>query len=241
MVTSILPHPSSRRRRHTQPREGPSHVKGSSHRLSTVDDLEETCARSRRTSTSARAAQVNRKYKGPDGLMMDRAAPGVGRADQSTECSCISSPRHRFRLRNPRSVARGQGGWRTPNAETLRHQVFGRGTADYYAQLRTQHVTPAWIRRRHQHRAPEQGRATRVALARSASPGDAGSRARRNRAAERRVLRLTNPELPGLSASNTLVANLQIVMPGEIARPIAILLGAAPDHRGQGRLHGRKR
>jgi gentisate 1,2-dioxygenase len=36
--------------------------------------------------------------------------------------------------------------------------------------------------------------------------------------AERRVLRLTNPELPGMSASNTLVANIQIVMPGEIAR-----------------------
>src|ERR1700719_5076374 len=35
--------------------------------------------------------------------------------------------------------------------------------------------------------------------------------------AERRVLRLTNPKLPGI-ASNTLVANMQIVMPGEIAR-----------------------
>jgi gentisate 1,2-dioxygenase len=35
--------------------------------------------------------------------------------------------------------------------------------------------------------------------------------------AERRVLRLTNPNLPGI-ASNTLVANVQIVMPGEIAR-----------------------
>ena len=36
--------------------------------------------------------------------------------------------------------------------------------------------------------------------------------------AERRVLRLHNPELAGSSASNTLVANIQIVMPGEIAR-----------------------
>jgi gentisate 1,2-dioxygenase len=35
--------------------------------------------------------------------------------------------------------------------------------------------------------------------------------------AERRVLRLTNPNLSGI-ASNTLVANIQIVMPGEIAR-----------------------
>jgi gentisate 1,2-dioxygenase len=32
--------------------------------------------------------------------------------------------------------------------------------------------------------------------------------------AERRVMRLTNPELSGVSASNTLVANIQIVMPG---------------------------
>ena len=32
------------------------------------------------------------------------------------------------------------------------------------------------------------------------------------------MLRLHNPELPGSSASNTLVANIQIVMPGEIAR-----------------------
>ena len=35
--------------------------------------------------------------------------------------------------------------------------------------------------------------------------------------AERRVLRLSNPNLSGI-ASNTLVANIQIVMPGEIAR-----------------------
>jgi gentisate 1,2-dioxygenase len=34
--------------------------------------------------------------------------------------------------------------------------------------------------------------------------------------AERRVLRLTNPKPSGI-ASNTLVANIQIVMPGEIA------------------------
>src|SRR4029079_1235776 len=35
--------------------------------------------------------------------------------------------------------------------------------------------------------------------------------------AERRVLRLSNPNLSGV-ARNTLVANIQIVMPGEIAR-----------------------
>ena len=36
--------------------------------------------------------------------------------------------------------------------------------------------------------------------------------------AERRVLRLHHPGLVGSSASTTLVANIQIVMPGEIAR-----------------------
>src|SRR5947207_2190662 len=36
--------------------------------------------------------------------------------------------------------------------------------------------------------------------------------------AERRVLRLANPELAAPSASTTLSANIQIVMPGEIAR-----------------------
>ncbi len=35
--------------------------------------------------------------------------------------------------------------------------------------------------------------------------------------AERRVLRMSNPGLQGI-ASNTLVANIQVVMPGEIAR-----------------------
>jgi gentisate 1,2-dioxygenase len=36
--------------------------------------------------------------------------------------------------------------------------------------------------------------------------------------AERRVLVLTNPATPGLWATNTLSANIQVVMPGEIAR-----------------------
>jgi gentisate 1,2-dioxygenase len=36
--------------------------------------------------------------------------------------------------------------------------------------------------------------------------------------AKRRMLRRHNPELPGSSASNTLVANIQVVMPGETAR-----------------------
>jgi gentisate 1,2-dioxygenase len=89
---------------------------------------------------------------------------------------------------------------------------------DYYAQLRSQHITPAWIG----------GGITREPKSK-ALPWvwhwrDLRPQAMRaaqlvgTEQAERRVLRLTNPELPGLSASNTMVANIQIVMPGEIAR-----------------------
>src|SRR5215471_13119327 len=89
---------------------------------------------------------------------------------------------------------------------------------DYYAQLRAQHVTPAWI-----------GGGISVEPQSKAVPylwrwRDLRPQAMRaaqlvgTQQAERRVLRLTNPELPGVSASNTLVANIQIVMPGEIAR-----------------------
>jgi gentisate 1,2-dioxygenase len=89
---------------------------------------------------------------------------------------------------------------------------------DYYAQLSEQHVTPAWIGGgisieprskavphlwRWRHLRPQAIRAAELVGTQQA---------------ERRVLRLTNPELPGVSASNTLVANIQIVMPGEIAR-----------------------
>jgi gentisate 1,2-dioxygenase len=88
---------------------------------------------------------------------------------------------------------------------------------DYYAQLRAQHVTPAWI-----------GGGISVEPQSEAVPfvwhwRDLRPQAMRAAAlvgtaqAERRVLRLTNPKLPGI-ASNTLVANIQIVMPGEIAR-----------------------
>ncbi len=38
------------------------------------------------------------------------------------------------------------------------------------------------------------------------------------RQAERRVLLLSNPGAPGMGATNTLSANIQVVMPGEIAR-----------------------
>jgi gentisate 1,2-dioxygenase len=89
---------------------------------------------------------------------------------------------------------------------------------DYYAQLRAQHVTPAWI-----------GGGISIEPQSKAVPylwrwRDLRPQAMRaaelvgTQQAERRVLRLTNPELPGASASNTLVANIQIVMPGEIAR-----------------------
>src|SRR5438128_12660494 len=88
----------------------------------------------------------------------------------------------------------------------------------YYEALRAQHVTPAWIA----------GGVT-VEPKSKAIPyvwhwRDLRPQAMRaaqlvgTEQAERRVLRLTNPELPGVSASNTMVANIQIVMPGEIAR-----------------------
>ena len=88
---------------------------------------------------------------------------------------------------------------------------------EYYAQLQAQHVTPAWI-----------GGGISVEPQSKAVPylwhwRDLRPQAMRaaelvgTAQAERRVLRLTNPELPGI-ASNTLVANIQIVMPGEIAR-----------------------
>jgi gentisate 1,2-dioxygenase len=89
---------------------------------------------------------------------------------------------------------------------------------EFYAQLRAQHVAPAWT-----------AGGTSAEPRSKAVPHvwhwkDVRPHALRaaelvgTEQAERRVLRLTNPELPGLSASNTLVANIQIVMPGEIAR-----------------------
>lgn len=88
---------------------------------------------------------------------------------------------------------------------------------EYYDQLAAQRVTPAWI-----------GVGISVEPQSTAVPfvwhwQDLRPQAMRaaelvgTAQAERRVLRLTNPNLPGI-ASNTLVANIQIVMPGEIAR-----------------------
>src|SRR5947207_12523478 len=96
-------------------------------------------------------------------------------------------------------------------------QVSQEELEDYYAQLREQHVTPAWI-----------GGGISVEPQSRAVPyvwhwEDLRPQAMRaaelvgTAQAERRVLRLTNPKLPGI-ASNTLVANIQIVLPGEIAR-----------------------
>jgi gentisate 1,2-dioxygenase len=96
---------------------------------------------------------------------------------------------------------------------------------DYYAQLRAQHVTPAWI-----------GGGVSIEPQSKAVPHlwrwrDLRPQAMRaaelvgTQQAERRVLRLTNPELQGASASNTLVANIQIVMPGRLPAPIAIPQG----------------
>ena len=87
----------------------------------------------------------------------------------------------------------------------------------YYDQLAAQHVTPAWI-----------GGGISVEPQSQAVPylwhwRDLRPQAMRaaelvgTAQAERRVLRLSNPNLSGI-ASNTLVANIQIVMPGEIAR-----------------------
>ena len=89
---------------------------------------------------------------------------------------------------------------------------------NYYEQLRAQHVTPAWIGggisiEPHSKAVPHlwHWRDLRPQAMRAAELVG-------TQQAERRVLRLTNPELSGNSASNTLVANIQIVMPGEIAR-----------------------
>src|SRR4029453_1185693 len=89
---------------------------------------------------------------------------------------------------------------------------------DYYAQLRAQHVTPAWIGggisiEPQSNAVPYLWHCPELRRQGMRAAGLVGTQQ-----AERRVLRLTNPELSGMSASNTLVANIQIVMPGEIAR-----------------------
>jgi gentisate 1,2-dioxygenase len=88
----------------------------------------------------------------------------------------------------------------------------------YYTELRSQHVVPLWI-----------SAGVTVEPRSQAVPyvwhwRDLRPQALRaaqlvgTEEAERRVLRLTNPELSAPTASTTLSANIQIVMPGEIAR-----------------------
>ena len=90
--------------------------------------------------------------------------------------------------------------------------------AEYYAELRTQHLTPLWISAGVTSE-PESKAVPYVWHWRDLRPQ--AMRAARlvgTAQAERRVLRLTNPGLGAPSASNTLAANVQVVMPGEIAR-----------------------
>ena len=113
---------------------------------------------------------------------------------------------------------------------------------DYYAQLQAQHVTPAWIGGGISVEPQSQAvsfvwhwRDLRPQAMRAAELVG-------TQQAERRVLRLTNPELSGASASNTLVANIQIVMPGrDCPGPSPFRGSPSPDHRGPGRLHGGER
>ena len=88
----------------------------------------------------------------------------------------------------------------------------------FYGELKSQHVTPAWIAESTSHE-PKSRAVPHVWHWRDLRPQ--AMRAAElvgTEQAERRVLRLHNPELTVASASNTLVANIQIVMPGEIAR-----------------------
>jgi len=87
---------------------------------------------------------------------------------------------------------------------------------EYYDQLAAQQVTPAWIGGISVE--PQSTAVPYVWHWRDLRPQAMRAAELVGTAqAERRVLRLTNPKLPGI-ASNTLVANIQIVMPGEIAR-----------------------
>src|SRR3977135_3123200 len=114
-----------------------------------------------------------------------------------------------------RSQQAYQGG--SPMLQLSDIQSSPEALQEYYAQLRAQHVTPAWLGGGISLEPQSQAvpyvwhwRDLRPQATRAAElVGTAQT--------ERRVLRLTNPNLPGI-ASNTLVANIQIVMPGEIAR-----------------------
>ena len=88
----------------------------------------------------------------------------------------------------------------------------------YYEELRSQHIAPAWISVRTSYE-PKSAALPFVWHWRDLRPQ--AMRAAElvgTEQAERRVLRLHNPGLREATAANTLVANIQVVMPGEIAR-----------------------
>src|SRR5437667_11013260 len=88
----------------------------------------------------------------------------------------------------------------------------------YYEQLRSQHVTPAWIAGGTSTE-PRSKAVPHVWHWRDVRPH--AMRAAQlvgNEQEERRVLRLTNTELPGVSASKSLVVHVQLVMTVELAR-----------------------
>lgn len=90
--------------------------------------------------------------------------------------------------------------------------------ADYYEQLNAQHLAPAWLYPSTTDQ-PKTNALPYVWHWRDLRPQ--AMRAAElvgTEQAERRVLRMQNPGLQAISASNTLVANIQVVMPGEIAR-----------------------
>ena len=88
----------------------------------------------------------------------------------------------------------------------------------YYAELRSQHLIPLWISAGVTDE-PQSKAVPYVWHWRELRPQAMRAAALvGTEEAERRVLRLANPELAAPSASTTLSANIQIVMPGEIAR-----------------------
>ena len=90
----------------------------------------------------------------------------------------------------------------------------------YYQELESQHITPLWtIMHDVVSPQPSSKAVPHVWRWRDLRPQALqAAQLVGTEQAERRVLRLTNPGLPGGTASNTMSANIQIVMPGEIAR-----------------------
>jgi len=174
---------------HTQPRRRAVHRQGHpSTSASTSMTRGDRVPRSRRhNAPSARAATRSTESQRPGWLMMDVRARGWDEQIKARMQLYQLHPGIGFRLRNPRSVREGARWLEDANAETLRHQVFGRGTAGYYAQLRTQHVTPAWIGAASAS-SPEQGRATTCGAGAICVPRRCGQPSSSNRAGRTTVL-----------------------------------------------------